>query len=121
MAKENLQMRMARSDQKEIDSMRKFLFDLEEKMHDLEIDNDDFAHWFMEEYQKNFEPYWQRLFMGYETMFENALANGVRMVACTMSMDVMGVSKDELIDGIEYGGVATYLAATDSSTNTLFI
>ena len=56
-----------------------------------------------------------------EQMFESALKNGVRMVACTMSMDVMGVKKEELVDGIEYGGVATYLSATDSSTNTLFI
>lgn len=56
-----------------------------------------------------------------ETMVQNALDNGVRMVACTMSMDVMGVKKEELIDGIEYGGVATYLQSTDTASNTLFI
>jgi len=56
-----------------------------------------------------------------EEMRQSALDAGVRMVACTMSMDVMGISKEELIDGVEYGGVATYLAASDSSSNTLFI
>lgn len=56
-----------------------------------------------------------------EEMFQTALNNGVRMVACTMSMDVMGVKQEELIDGIEVGGVASFLSATDTSTNTLFI
>ena len=56
-----------------------------------------------------------------EEMFQTAIDNGVRMVACTMSMDVMGVKREELIDGIEVGGVASFLAATDTSTNTLFI
>jgi len=56
-----------------------------------------------------------------EEMLQSAMGNGVRMVACTMSMDVMGVKKEELIDGVEVGGVATYLQASDTSTNTLFI
>ncbi len=46
---------------------------------------------------------------------------GVRMVACTMSMDVMGITKDELIDGVEFGGVGSYLAAADHSRTSLFI
>ena len=70
MAKHGL--RMARSMPKEINTMRQFLFDLEEKMYDLEYDNDDLANWLMDEYKKRFEPYWQRLFSGYETMFDNA-------------------------------------------------
>jgi peroxiredoxin family protein len=45
----------------------------------------------------------------------------VKMIACTMSMDAMGVGKDELIDGLEYGGVATYLADAARSRVTLFI
>jgi peroxiredoxin family protein len=45
----------------------------------------------------------------------------VKMIACTMSMDALGVRKDELIDGLEYGGVATYLADAARSRVTLFI
>jgi peroxiredoxin family protein len=46
---------------------------------------------------------------------------GVKMIACTMSMDVMGVGKDQLIDNLEYGGVATYMADASRSKVTLFI
>jgi peroxiredoxin family protein len=46
---------------------------------------------------------------------------GVRMMACTMSMDAMGVSKEELVDGLEYGGVAAYMADASQSRVTLFI
>ena len=45
----------------------------------------------------------------------------VKMIACTMSMDAMGVVKEELADGLEYGGVATYLADAARSRVTLFI
>ena len=45
----------------------------------------------------------------------------VKMIACTMSMDAMGVSKEELIDGLTYGGVATYMADAVRSRVTLFI
>jgi peroxiredoxin family protein len=43
------------------------------------------------------------------------------MVACTMSMDVMGLKREELIDGIEMGGVAAFLAEADKAGTTLFI
>ena len=56
-----------------------------------------------------------------QEMFDSALRSGVRMVACNMSMDVMGVKMEELIDGVEAGGVATMLDAADSSRATLFI
>jgi peroxiredoxin family protein len=46
---------------------------------------------------------------------------GVRMVACTMSMDVMGITKEELVEGVEFGGVASYLSAADRSRTSLFI
>jgi peroxiredoxin family protein len=46
---------------------------------------------------------------------------GVRFVACTMTMDIMAVSKEELVDGLEYGGVATYMADAARSKVTLFI
>ena len=44
-----------------------------------------------------------------ETLIENAKQNGVKLIACTMSMDVMGITKEELMDGVEYAGVGTYL------------
>lgn len=46
---------------------------------------------------------------------------GVKMIACTMSMDAMGISRDELVDGLAYGGVATYMADATRSRVTLFI
>jgi peroxiredoxin family protein len=46
---------------------------------------------------------------------------GVRFIACQMSMGLMGITKDELIDDIDYGGVATYLADATDSRLTLFI
>ena len=45
----------------------------------------------------------------------------IKIVACTMSMDVLGIGKDELIDGIEYGGVATYLGEAYDAKVNLFI
>jgi peroxiredoxin family protein len=45
----------------------------------------------------------------------------VKLIACTMSMDAMGVSKEELLDGLSYGGVATYMADAVRSRVTLFI
>lgn len=56
-----------------------------------------------------------------ETMMAKAQAAGVRMIACTMSMDIMGIKKEELLDGIDYGGVASYLGATDGANLNLFI
>jgi peroxiredoxin family protein len=45
----------------------------------------------------------------------------VKMIACTMSMDAMGVSRAELLDGLTYGGVATYMADAVRSRVTLFV
>jgi peroxiredoxin family protein len=45
----------------------------------------------------------------------------VKMIACTMSMDAMGIEKEELVDGLEYGGVAAYMADAARSRVTLFI
>ena len=56
-----------------------------------------------------------------EDLIKKAMANGVKMIACTMSMDVMGITKEELIDGIEYAGVGTYLADAEESNVNLFI
>ncbi|MGE4094963.1 MAG: DsrE/DsrF/DrsH-like family protein [Candidatus Binatia bacterium] len=46
---------------------------------------------------------------------------GVRLIACQMAMGVMGITKEELIEDIDYGGVATYLADATDSRLTLFI
>ncbi len=46
---------------------------------------------------------------------------GVRMVACQMAMGVMGIRSEELLDGLEYGGAATYLGDAIDSKVTLFI
>lgn len=56
-----------------------------------------------------------------ETMMAQALKSGVRLVACQMSMDIMGVAREELIDGVEIGGVATYMEAAGSSGVNLFL
>jgi len=45
----------------------------------------------------------------------------VKLIACTMSMDAMGVSQEELQDGLTYGGVATYMADAVRSRVTLFV
>ncbi len=54
-------------------------------------------------------------------LMQTAQEQGVRLVACTMSMDVMGITKEELIDGVDLGGVASFLDAADRSNTTLFI
>jgi peroxiredoxin family protein/TusA-related sulfurtransferase len=56
-----------------------------------------------------------------EVLMQSAIDGGAKIVACTMSMDLMGIKKEELIDGIEYGGVAAYLGAADESNHNLFI
>jgi len=54
-------------------------------------------------------------------LIESAKRNGVRLVACTMTMDLMGFKRDELIDGVEEGGVAMYLNRAESGNVNLFI
>ncbi len=56
-----------------------------------------------------------------ESMIMQAQQAGVKMIACQMSMDVMGVVQEELIDGVEIGGVANYLEAAEKSNLNLFV
>lgn len=56
-----------------------------------------------------------------ETLMQHAMKKGIRLVACTMSMDIMGITKDELLDGVEYAGVASYLGDAEESNVNLFI
>ena len=54
-------------------------------------------------------------------LIEQAQDNGVKFIACQMSMDVMGIHPEELISGVEIGGVATYINAAENSDMNLFI
>lgn len=56
-----------------------------------------------------------------DTLIEKARDNGINLVACTMTMDIMGIKKEELIDGVELGGVASYLDAASKANHNLFI
>ena len=56
-----------------------------------------------------------------EDLMESAKSHGVRLVACQMSMDIMGIHQEELIDGIELGGVSTFLGSGEQSDMSLFI
>lgn len=55
------------------------------------------------------------------SLVELAVEFGVRIVACQMSMDVMGIKKEDLIDGVEVGGVAAFLSSAYQGQATLFI
>lgn len=56
-----------------------------------------------------------------EAMMDSARCAGVRMTACQMSMDLMGVAREELMDGVELGGVASYLEAASNAGINLFV
>jgi peroxiredoxin family protein/TusA-related sulfurtransferase/rhodanese-related sulfurtransferase len=55
------------------------------------------------------------------SLIRSAQENGVRLIACQMTMDLMGIKNEELVDGVELGGVATFIANADQSNATLFI
>lgn len=56
-----------------------------------------------------------------QDLMQTARRQGVRFVACSMSMDVMGIGREELIDGVEVGGVGAYLDAAATANVNLFI
>jgi len=56
-----------------------------------------------------------------ESMIQAAIDNGVKIIACQMSMDIMGIKVEELLDGVEISGVATYLGAAENADTNLFI
>ena len=56
-----------------------------------------------------------------ESLRQQALENGVEFIACQMSMDVMGVKQEELLDEVTVGGVATYMERADNANVNLFI
>lgn len=56
-----------------------------------------------------------------EELIQSAMEQGVEIVACQMSMDVMGIRPEELIDGVKIGGVGYYLGEAEESNVNLFI
>ncbi|MDR0961616.1 MAG: FAD-dependent oxidoreductase [Mediterranea sp.] len=56
-----------------------------------------------------------------ESLRAQALEQGVEFIACQMSMDVMGITKEELMDEVSIGGVATYMERADKASLNLFI
>ena len=56
-----------------------------------------------------------------EALIQMARASGVELIACAMSMDVMGIQPEELIDGVKLGGAAAMLAHAEESDMSLFI
>ena len=56
-----------------------------------------------------------------EALRQQAIDNGVEFIACQMSMDVMGVKKEELLDNVTIGGVATYMNRAEQAGVNLFI
>lgn len=56
-----------------------------------------------------------------EELISQAQANGIELIACNMSMDIMGIKKEELIEGVQIGGVASFLGSAEESDMTLFI
>ncbi len=56
-----------------------------------------------------------------DELLQSAIDNGVKIVACNMSMELMGITKEELIDGVELGGVAAFVGSADKSNINMFI
>lgn len=54
-------------------------------------------------------------------LIKQAQESGIKFIACNMSMDVMGIKEEELIDGVEIGGVAKYIAESTHANSNLFI
>ena len=63
----------------------------------------------------------QQNVMSLEELIASANEQGVKMIACKMSMDFLGFREDELIDGLDFVGVATYLGEADEANVNLFI
>ena len=56
-----------------------------------------------------------------ESLRQQAIDNGVEFIACQMSMDVMGVKREELLDNVTIGGVASYMERAEQANVNLFI
>ena len=56
-----------------------------------------------------------------QELMDQAKNQGIRLIACQMSLDVMGIKPEELIDGVEIAGVASYIHSAENSDLNLFI
>ncbi|WP_420176692.1 FAD-dependent oxidoreductase [Luteococcus sp. OSA5] len=54
-------------------------------------------------------------------LIQSAIDNGARLIACTMTMELLGIAESDLLPGVEFGGVATFLDEAGDSQTTLFI
>ena len=54
-------------------------------------------------------------------LIEMAQEQEIKLVTCTMTMDLLGIQKEELLDGVEFAGVAAYLADAEDGNVNLFI
>lgn len=54
-------------------------------------------------------------------LLELAIESGVKLIACQMTMDVMGIKQSDIIDGVEFGGAATWMDIAAESDVNLFI
>ncbi|UFT98396.1 DsrE/DsrF/DrsH-like family protein [Radiobacillus kanasensis] len=59
--------------------------------------------------------------MSLPSLIEMAKEQEIKLVACTMTMDLLGLQKEELMDGIDYAGVAAYLGDAEEGNVNLFI
>ena len=59
--------------------------------------------------------------MSLDELITSAREQGVRFVVCTLSMDLLGFKKEEMLDGMEYEGVTSYLGTADEANVNLFI
>lgn len=73
------------------------------------------GRWLFKKMMKNNDAY------SMSELLEQAQELGINLVACQMSMDVMGISIDDLVDGIEIGGVGDFIDAASDSKFSLFI
>ncbi len=63
----------------------------------------------------------QQRAMSLEELVASAREQGVKFVACTLSMDILGFTENDIIDGVEFAGVASYLGEADEANVNLFI
>src|SRR5574344_2180336 len=56
-----------------------------------------------------------------ESLRQQAIDNGVEFIACQMSMDVMGIKREELVENVTVGGVASYMERAEQANVNLFI
>ena len=54
-------------------------------------------------------------------LIASSQAGGARIIGCTMTLDLLGIAETDLLDGVELGGVATFLGEAAESRTTLFI